>query len=80
MKDCIHITPPQRSVPAKQFSLRGLATLIQACAAAFDVIHVWQERARQRHQLLVLDNRMLKDIGLSRVDAEREARKPFWRA
>jgi uncharacterized protein YjiS (DUF1127 family) len=36
-------------------------------------------RQRQRHDLAQLDDRMLRDIGLSRVDAEREAGKPFWR-
>ena len=33
-----------------------------------------------RHQLRALDDRMLKDIGLSRADAEREGAKSFWRA
>ncbi|MBX6321735.1 MAG: DUF1127 domain-containing protein [Rhodospirillaceae bacterium] len=37
------------------------------------------ERARQRHALQSLDDRMLKDIGLTRADVEREVRKPFWR-
>ncbi len=40
----------------------------------------WAARARQRHHLSALDDRLLKDIGLSRADAERESRKPFWRA
>ncbi|MDG4553204.1 MAG: DUF1127 domain-containing protein [Candidatus Competibacter sp.] len=35
---------------------------------------------RQRRELLALDDRMLKDIGLSRVDALRESGKPFWRS
>ena len=35
---------------------------------------------RQRRELLALDDRMLKDIGLSRADAFREGRKPFWRS
>ncbi|NMQ19553.1 DUF1127 domain-containing protein [Candidatus Competibacter phosphatis] len=34
---------------------------------------------RQRRELLALDDRMLKDIGLSRADAFREGSKPFWR-
>ena len=34
--------------------------------------------ARQRRRLLALDERMLKDIGLSRSDAEREAHRGFW--
>jgi uncharacterized protein YjiS (DUF1127 family) len=32
---------------------------------------------RERRELLSLDDRMLKDIGLSRADAERIAAEPF---
>jgi len=38
-----------------------------------------RERWRQRQQLLELDDRLLADIGLSRRDAQMEARKPFWK-
>ena len=38
----------------------------------------WQEVARQRRALLALDERVLKDIGITRADAEREASRPFW--
>jgi uncharacterized protein YjiS (DUF1127 family) len=41
---------------------------------------IWQERAEQRHALRALDSRMLKDIGISAADAQREAGKPFWLA
>jgi uncharacterized protein YjiS (DUF1127 family) len=57
------------------FSNRTLALVVWA----LDCILLWQERARSRHQLARLDARMLKDIGLSRLDALREADKPFWR-
>lgn len=39
----------------------------------------WRQRAVERRQLLALDGRILKDIGISRVDAVNEASKPFWR-
>ena len=39
----------------------------------------WLERRRQRRALLALDDKLLKDIGLSPSDAWREAHKPFWR-
>jgi len=38
----------------------------------------WIEASRGRRELRNLDERMLKDIGTSQVDAEREARRPFW--
>ncbi len=40
----------------------------------------WRERAEQRAHLHCMNERQLKDIGISRADAAREANKPFWRA
>jgi uncharacterized protein YjiS (DUF1127 family) len=40
----------------------------------------WQERARQRRQLLALDRAALKDFGQNSAAASREGDKPFWRA
>jgi uncharacterized protein YjiS (DUF1127 family) len=36
-------------------------------------------RWRQRQTLLELDDHLLNDIGISRADALREARRPFWK-
>jgi uncharacterized protein YjiS (DUF1127 family) len=49
-------------------------TLVSAVVVVLD----WQRRAQERHMLMSLDQRMLRDIGVSPGDAEREARKPFW--
>jgi uncharacterized protein YjiS (DUF1127 family) len=38
----------------------------------------WRQRARSRHLLRRLDDRMLRDVGLSRSDVERECAKHFW--
>lgn len=51
--------------------LRVLSALTRELEAA-------HERRRQRRALLAMDDRLLKDIGLSRADAEREASKG-WR-
>lgn len=40
---------------------------------------LWLHRSRSRRALLALDDHGLRDIGLSRADALREGRKPFWR-
>ena len=56
-------------------SLRLLSARELAALAA-----TWRHRARQRRQLARLDDALLKDIGLTRCDAEMEAGKPFWRA
>ncbi|MFO1067552.1 MAG: DUF1127 domain-containing protein [Geminicoccaceae bacterium] len=47
--------------------------------AAVERLNGWIERYRQRRTLLELNDHLLKDIGVSRVDAEREGYKPFWR-
>ena len=39
----------------------------------------WQERASSRHRLSLMSEYDLKDIGITRTDAEGEINKPFWR-
>jgi uncharacterized protein YjiS (DUF1127 family) len=38
----------------------------------------WRRRSYSRHELGSLNDMTLRDIGLSRADAEFEASKPFW--
>jgi len=40
----------------------------------------WHELAQQRRRLLSLDDRMLKDIGITRSEALAEGTRPFWDA
>jgi uncharacterized protein YjiS (DUF1127 family) len=40
----------------------------------------WRRRARSRRELAVLCDRCLRDMGVTRYDANHEVRKPFWRA
>ena len=46
---------------------------------SFDRLRLWRTRARQRRALARLDDRLLDDVGLTRDDVHREARKPFWK-
>jgi uncharacterized protein YjiS (DUF1127 family) len=39
----------------------------------------WRQFRRSRAELAKLDERMLRDIGLTRADVWREINKPFWR-
>ena len=39
----------------------------------------WQDRFSQRLRLTELDERLLRDVGLSHGDVAYEAAKPFWR-
>lgn len=58
--------------------VRALAKVRRFAVKCMQIIVVWQDRAEQRHALAELNERMLKDIGVSNVDAYKEARKPFW--
>lgn len=40
----------------------------------------WHHNYSTRRQLAALDNSMLSDIAISRADALREAKKPFWKS
>lgn len=59
-------------------SFWALKLVRRVCIKPLELIVIWQERAEQRHALRTLDSRMLKDIGISAGDANREAGKPFW--
>ena len=49
-------------------------------ASVWETLCFWQTRIQGRTRLAALDDRMLKDIGLSRSQAYRETAKPFWLA
>ena len=55
-----------------------LTWLASRVAAMPDLVLLYIDRARQRRRLLELDERMLRDIGLSRAAAWAEAQKRFW--
>jgi uncharacterized protein YjiS (DUF1127 family) len=40
----------------------------------------WQRRSRSRHELDSLSDATLRDIGITRGEAQREIQKPFWMA
>jgi uncharacterized protein YjiS (DUF1127 family) len=50
--------------------------LIRLC----DEVAQWHARVRDRDTLGTLDERGLRDIGLSRADIADEIQKPFWRS
>ena len=45
-----------------------------------ETIAEWRRCARSRHELATLCDRCLRDMGVTRYDADREVRKPFWKA
>ncbi len=57
-----------------------LPNIMEVLARSAAIVRSWRDRARQRDQLQRLTDRDLRDIGISRLDAVAESRKPFWRA
>jgi uncharacterized protein YjiS (DUF1127 family) len=62
----------QPEVDLRSAVRRGLIKIGEALLA-------WQDRARERRALMELSDHMLRDIGISRAEAHREAARPFWR-
>ncbi len=54
-------------------------SLGQAALKGLGLFTTWFLRGRARQQLRQLDDLTLRDIGVSRYDAEIEAGKPFWK-
>ena len=54
----------------------SLLTILHRLGTAY---RLGRMRYRQRRQLMQMDDRQLKDIGISPEEAEQEARKPIWK-
>jgi uncharacterized protein YjiS (DUF1127 family) len=68
-----HLAPRPRRI--RRFAA-GVATLLLRFA---ELIQAWQQRGRERRRLDYLGDHLLKDMGISRADTEREVSKPAWR-
>ena len=53
---------------ALHLARRRVGDLAMRLRRAVDLLLTWRERARQRRQLRSLNDRMLRDIGLTRAD------------
>ncbi|MGB3279476.1 MAG: DUF1127 domain-containing protein [Pseudorhodobacter sp.] len=58
---------------------RPLPPLAAVAFALAVTILKWEQRRQSRRALKRLNSYMLKDIGLTREDADLECDKPFWR-
>jgi len=71
---------PQRRSSAAAVSRHrtALDDLGDAAHSFIATLRLWRRRMRERDQLGRLDDRMLKDIGITRAEALRLSDKPFW--
>ncbi|MBV8492392.1 MAG: DUF1127 domain-containing protein [Alphaproteobacteria bacterium] len=67
----------QRTRRARRRALRDRVRPVVGQAAA--LLREWRRRARSRAELARLDDRMLRDIGVTPGEAWQEINKPFWR-
>ena len=51
-----------------------------AALGIFQTLVTWHQRSAERQHLANMSDFYLKDIGISRAEAELEASKPFWQA
>jgi uncharacterized protein YjiS (DUF1127 family) len=54
------------------------AVALGSLAGLLETLQHWLDLRQQRRALTLLDDRMLKDVGLSQIDVDHELRKPFW--
>jgi uncharacterized protein YjiS (DUF1127 family) len=63
-------------LPRRSGSATAVVPLVRGWLIALARMH---ERSCQRRTLRDLDDHLLRDIGVTREQAEGEAHKPFWR-
>ena len=75
----IQLQPCHDSAGTRDHRHAALDALNDATDWVFATMREWRRRSRDRAELAMLDDRMLRDIGLTHSDAEFLANKPFWR-
>jgi uncharacterized protein YjiS (DUF1127 family) len=59
--------------------VRMIATCVAAARRARQILSMWRTRAADRRALSMLGEHLLRDIGLTGIDIDRESKKWFWR-
>jgi uncharacterized protein YjiS (DUF1127 family) len=72
-----HVTS-QSSLALSQRPILRSGWLVAVLCSIADWYQYHRQLARERRHLACFDDYMLKDIGLSRADTEREIAKGFW--
>ena len=79
MENCMLTNSKDGLLKAASRSLPTLPSPMQVVVRLVGIVATWERRARERRMLAEMPERMLKDIGINRLDAHRESDKPFWR-
>jgi uncharacterized protein YjiS (DUF1127 family) len=76
-----HLTQQEKKMIAVEKNLHyvGKAQPISRLQNLNALILLWINRYRQRKLLSSLEDHVLKDIGVTRIDALKESNKPFWK-
>jgi uncharacterized protein YjiS (DUF1127 family) len=76
-KNCTSVSPLPTWTHILRMTRRRSAADVVRVVETFDL---WMARVQQRRDLLALNDRMLRDVGVNRAEASAEAEKPFWRS
>ena len=74
----IHFEIPRRRIGALSHH-QGRTAASDLAGRLVATFREWRRRAHGRAELAKLDDKMLRDIGITRADAEFLSNKPFWR-
>ena len=78
--DTIQVSAARPQIDWRSWAAQGFDLLKRDGLALAGLVRTWSDRTRSRREMAVLDDRQLKDIGLSSLQARAEAAKPFWKA
>lgn len=68
----------RRTAPFAYGAAHRSAAARSVVRAMLDRYRLWRAAARERHALEKLGPRMLADIGVTMIEAHREAKRPFY--
>ena len=75
----IHLQPCHASPGTRDQRRTALDALSDSIDWVFATLREWRRRSHEPAELTALDDRMLRDIGLTRAEAEFLGNRPFWR-
>lgn len=75
----VHETIARKPLYGSIAQLRVRSSIGSLIRKSMALLDLWRERIAQRKRLGLLNDHMLKDVGLDRKDVADELSKPFWR-